>query len=54
MRNGVISGSTLRIGISTLGMLDKLRVQSVLKDKYGLTSDVSASGDTLNIRHYTT
>lgn len=52
MRNGFISGATLRIGVSTLGMQDKLRVQAVLKDKFDVSSTVTTNGDMLNIHDY--
>jgi hypothetical protein len=46
---GLIQRNNLRIGITSLGMQDKLRVQAVLKDKYGLTSSILSSGTYLAI-----
>jgi len=53
MRNGQVHGSTLRIGVSTLGMQDKLRVQALLIDKLGLASTVTTNGDMIKIHNYT-
>jgi hypothetical protein len=52
MRNGLIQSKNLRIGITSLGMQDKLRVQAVLKDKYGLVSTMQTNGTYLGIHNY--
>jgi len=49
MRNGHVNGGNLRIGVSTLGMQDKLRLQAVLLDKLGLSSTINKRYDALNI-----
>jgi hypothetical protein len=49
---GLVAGNNLRIGISTLGMPDKLRVQTVLMNKYGGSYSVSNNGDMLIIHNY--
>lgn len=49
MRNGLVQRKNLRIGVTSLGMVDKLRVQAVLKDKYGLTSTMVGHGSYLSM-----